>query len=324
MSTSPAPGAFPAPAPPDRVKVLYLAGWQRSGSTVLANILGEIDGFFSTGELYYLWDYVWFRNILCGCGAPFWSCPLWGEVVQRAYGGRSGVDGSRMRELARSAGRTRHLPLLLMPGNRPVLTRHLQTYLANLERLYLAIQHTTNCRVIVDSSKWPSYGYFLGLIDVVDLYVAHLVRDPRAVAQSWLSNKLLPDRESPEFMYRSPLNSSARWTTWNLASEAFWRRRRDRYVLLRYEDFVDDPQGAVQRVLGLVGEQPAALPFVSEREVDLGVNHTVSGNPNRFDVGRVPLRPSADWRTTVRYRDRATVTAVTAPLLRRYGYGLRP
>jgi hypothetical protein len=229
-----------------------------------------------------------------------------------------------MRAAALGAGRTRHLPLLLLPGTRPVQARLLRSYLANLDLLYQAIRSTTGCRVIVDSSKWPSYGHLLDLVDGVDLYVVHLVRDPRAVARSWTSRKLLPDRQTPEFMHRSPVNSSTRWLTWNLASEAFWRRRPGRYLRLRYEDFLESPRAAVQQILDLLGEPAPVLPFVAERAVELGVNHTVSGNPNRFDIGRVVIQPEVDWRTTLGYRERVAVTALTAPLLRHYGYGLRP
>jgi hypothetical protein len=30
----------------DKIKVLYIAGWGRSGSTILGNILGQVAGFF--------------------------------------------------------------------------------------------------------------------------------------------------------------------------------------------------------------------------------------------------------------------------------------
>ena len=308
----------------NRVKVLYIAGWQRSGSTVLSNILGQIEGFFVTGELYYLWDYVWFRDILCGCGDRFSDCTVWNQVLESAFSGRDGVDGTEMRELALLAGRTRHLPLLLIPGVKRLLVSRLKTYLINLERLYLGIRSTTNSRVIVDSSKWPSYGYVLGMIPTVDLYVVHLIRDPRAVAYSWLCRKVLPDRERPEYMYRSLMNSSARWAAWNVAIETFWRRKTDRYLMLRYEDFVEEPQNAVRRILELLLEQDPKLPFVSEREVELRATHTVSGNPNRFDVGRVELRADEKWRTKMRYREKVAVTALTLPMLKRYRYTLRP
>ena len=36
------------------VKVLYVAGLGRSGSTILANTLGQVEGFFSGGELNFI------------------------------------------------------------------------------------------------------------------------------------------------------------------------------------------------------------------------------------------------------------------------------
>lgn len=55
----------------EKIKVLYLAGWSRSGSTILSNILGEINGFFSTGEITYIWQRGLIINKLCGCDLPF-------------------------------------------------------------------------------------------------------------------------------------------------------------------------------------------------------------------------------------------------------------
>ena len=56
------------------VKVLFLAGWGRSGTTIIDNILGEIDGFFSVGELYHLWGRGLVQERRCGCGVPPRQC----------------------------------------------------------------------------------------------------------------------------------------------------------------------------------------------------------------------------------------------------------
>jgi hypothetical protein len=155
----------------------------------------------------------------------------------------------------------------------------------------------------------------------VDLYVVHLVRDPRASAYSWLKKKRQPDRGELGLMdQHAPAKSSLIWDAWNGAAEAFWGRSPGRYVKLRYEDLVADPREALTRVLGLVGEEDARLPFVNGREVELRVSHTVAGNPNRFRVGTVKLQPDDQWRSEMRLRDRALVTALTIPGLIRHDY----
>ncbi|MBA3432215.1 MAG: hypothetical protein H0U16_12145, partial [Actinobacteria bacterium] len=61
--------AVDQPATPPPLKVLFIMGWTRSGSTILDNLLGEVEGFFSTGELHYLWRRGLLEGRLCSCGA---------------------------------------------------------------------------------------------------------------------------------------------------------------------------------------------------------------------------------------------------------------
>jgi hypothetical protein len=308
----------------DRVKVLYVVGLGRSGSTILSNSLGQIGGYFSAGELNFIWKHNVIENRLCGCGKPFRECPVWTRVMDEAFGGMDGVDAREMMRLQASGTRTRHIPLMLTERGRRRLAERLEKLLINYRRLYEAIGAVTDSRVIVDSSKEPAHGYAMSLVPDVDFYVLHLIRDPRAAAYSWLKKKPQPDSEEIEHMVRfSPAKSSALWDSWNASAEALWRRTPEKYLRLRYEDFVADPRASLRRILGLVGVT-AELPLAGEREVRLGVSHTVSGNPNRFDTGAVELRPDYEWISNMSPRDRTLVTALTLPLLPHYGYPITP
>ena len=123
---------------------------------------------------------------------------------------------------------------------------------------------------------------------------------------------------------KSPAESAILWDTWNASAQTLWRRTPEKYLRLRYEDFVADPRRSFERILGLLGEEDAEPPLASDREVRLGVSHTVSGNPNRFETGAVELRPDHEWISKMNPRDRALVTALTLPLLPRYGYPITP
>lgn len=305
------------------IKVLYIAGFGRSGSTLLGNVLGQVDGFVSVGEIRSVWEYGLIQNKLCGCGAPFDECELWRPVVDEAFGDVSKVDPQKMIRLREGWARTKHIPLMLTPPGRRLVERRLAEYLDALGRLYHAVRTVSGSRVIVDTSKFPSYGFALEMAPSVDLRVVHLVRDPRAVAYSWQRKRLHPDPENPEYMpTRSPVASAIRWTARNLATEALWRGYPERRLLLRYEDFVAEPQKAVGRVLELVGEETASRPHVGEHEVKLGVNHNVWGNPSRFQTGTVEIRPDKEWAHHMKPADRCLISLLTFPLLTRYGYPL--
>lgn len=310
----------------EKIKVLYVAGSGRSGSTVLGNLLGEIYGFFSAGELCYLWARL-MRGGACSCGASFPECEVWGPVLEEAFGSAQGVDVRAMHRVQRMSTRPRHIPLMLAPqGRRRLESVWERGYAKNLERIYRAMRSVTGDSVIVDSSKLPLYGYVLEGMPRVDLYVVHLVRDPRAVAYSWSrKKKSRPLTESLTFMpQHHPAQSSLEWDLCNAATEALWCRSPERYMRLRYEEFVARPRESVERILQLVGEESASLPFVGDREVRLGPNHNVGGNPSRFETGTVELRPDREWTFQMRPRARATVTSLTLPLLGRYGYPRSP
>jgi hypothetical protein len=302
---------------------LYVAGFGRSGSTLLGNVLGQVDGFVSVGEIRNIWLHGLIQNKVCGCGVSFKECAMWQPVLDEAFGGMDQVDPRRMIRLRESWARTKHIPLMLVPPGRRLMQRRLAEYLDDLEKLYRAVLTITGARVIVDTSKFPSYGFAVGMVPSVDLHVVHLVRDPRAVAYSWMRKKLQPDPETPEYTpQESPTGTSLRWMARNLGTEALWRRSKERYLKLRYEDFVAEPRRSIERALELVGEEATPLPHVGEHEVKLGGNHNIWGNPNRFQTGLVRLRPDDEWAFRMRPEDRRLITALTFPLLARYGYPL--
>lgn len=306
-----------------RRKVLYLAGWQRSGSTILANMLGQLPGFFSAGELYYFWPHAAKDKVLCGCGAHFRECELWCDVMQHAFG-ETGVDPDRMKQLGGAGLRTRKIPQLAFTKPRRRILNSLTEYAETVDRLYSAIADTTGCDVIVDSSKWPPYGLLLSEMSAFDVYVLHLVRDPRAVAHSWQRRRPRPDRGGTPFMPRTARSSSARWLAWNAAIEAYWKPSSGRYIRVRYEDFVADPAATAQKILDMLGKSSLKVEVSPDREVFLDVCHTVDGNPVRLQTGLVRLKKDDEWETAMSLQAKLTVTSMTLPLLLRYRYSLMP
>ena len=301
----------------EKIKILYIAGNGRSGSTILHDILGQIDNFFAIGELRYVWERGLVKNRLCGCGSPIQKCEHWKAVLNEAYGGLAHIDAAKMSRLTESF-RIQHLPLIWIPSLRQKKLSYLREYLDTLGKLYQAIQSITGCRVIVDSSKTPSYGYLLRLIPNVELYVLHFMRDSRAVAYSWTKKKLF---QPGDYMARkTPFESAIQWSLRNLTTEIFLPRTANRCMTIRYEDFVNHPKESVAGILNLLGEEGANLPFLEDHTVELKVNHSVFGNPVRFQTGPVHLRLDEQWKKKMKGMHKTTVTAVTWPLLLRYQY----
>jgi hypothetical protein len=78
-----------------RVPILYIGGHGRSGSTILAQTLGQIPGFVNVGEVWQVWYRGFRENERCGCGQPFYSCEFWRAVGDEAFGGWDNIDVTR-------------------------------------------------------------------------------------------------------------------------------------------------------------------------------------------------------------------------------------
>ena len=308
----------------DPVKVIYIAGDSRSGSTLLGLMLGQLPGFFCAGEVRYLPQRGLMENQLCGCGAAFGDCLFWHRAIQAGFGG---LD----------AGMARHLYRLQLVVDQPrsvfrnaffsprrftaSYRRHRQQYLRHLGRLFSGIRQATDCEFVVDSSKVPSHGMMLGSMAGIDLHVIHMVRDCRAVAFSMLRRKRRPDIRGVD-MYMAtypPWRAALRWVMTNAACERL-KLVGGGCSFVRYEDLISDPVATIRVLLNDLGWPHPSLDFISGMKVHLAPNHTVAGNPMRFRSGDVDLILDEQWRDQMPPRQVWPVTIVSGHQMRRYGY----
>jgi Sulfotransferase domain len=312
---------------PEQVKVLYIAGKGRSGSTLLSSLLGQLPGFFNAAAMSKLWVWGLVENYRCGCGLPMQECPTWRAVLTEADALLEGtdippIDSARIdRDQAAAVRWPKTLQLLrAKPGPHPRWPE-LDRYTAAVSAVYRAIGHVTGARVIVDSSKTPIEPVALGLVDGVDVRIAQVVRDPRAVVYSWQRSRVYSDRDEVQYMprFRSPF-TIASWLTRNLMVEVIGRRQAVEVV--RYDDMARDPAAVLRQIAEFVGEPAGDLEFLTSDAATLAPTHSVGGNPVRMSSGAIKIEPDEEWRTHIARRDRM-VSAIALPLLHHYGLPVR-
>lgn len=303
------------------VLVLFIAGLGRSGSTVLERTLDRLPETVAVGELTHLWERGLGADESCGCGQPFSRCEFWHDVGQVAYGGWGQVDLDRVLDTFRAVERTRHVPRLVLDDGQGRFAARLRALRRLLGRLYWAIREVSGERIVIDSSKDPSYAYVLRGIEPIDLRVVHAIRDSPAVAYSWSKVVSRPDALDTEMARWTVAQTARWWTVQNLLADAL-RLTGVPVTRVRYEDFVADPVREISRVCLLVDLAPDArlLAELAAGTVDLTSNHSVSGNPMRFTVGGVPIRRDEAWRTAMSTADIRRTLALTAPTRARFGY----
>lgn len=311
-----------------RPLLVYILGWGRSGSSILANILGSMPGSASLGEVRYLWDRGILENGICGCGEPFSECDFW-PGLETSDGRLGDMDHDRARALTRSIGsgaRRTQIPALHSAKSRASYFERNHADLDLLMELYSDAFEKSGSRVLVDASKSPFYALNLLHPDrPFDVAFLHLVRDPRAVLYSWKKTKQRGDSSDDQLFPRySSVRSLLQWALVNSRCERFEQLAPDRYFQVRYEDFADNWHAALLSGAGALFEPAQGDATVEDgRAAIVHAQHSISGNPSRFDLGEVRLKPDTSWSDAVTRMDRNLAAMICGPVAGRYGYSMR-
>lgn len=308
-----------------RPHVVFVVGTARCGSTILGSTLGQLDGWFSAGEVSHLWDRGMDSDGQCACGSPVQECSIWGTVL---------ADGARLESpLPLSDYRQSSVPFWgVAPSDAQRLQKQLRarklsasdtTQYADLRwQVYQSVARVTGARVIVDTSKHVADASALAARADRDRHVTllHMVRDPRAVGYS--AKKRRNDRGSWSGVLGA-LRVALWWGKRNLAADRLasrWPVHRTRR--LRYEDFAAAPDLTAEGLSEWVTGEGADVAFIDEGTLKTAANHQVSGGYVRSEVSNVEIRPDLAWRSELPTAERWVIAAAAWPLMRQYGYQL--
>lgn len=303
-----------------KLRILFIAGASRSGSTLLDRIFGSMPQYASLGEVHNIWKRGFQENQSCGCGRTFSDCESWSAVRSHlTFSNDKGVEGLLQDQV--KVVRNRNIPFMTRPGAGWLESR--TRYMQALRELYESVAAESSSEIIVDSSKRAAHGFLLASDPSLDVSTIHLVRDSRAMAFSAMRKKAKLDagREGMLMAQLSARQSASGWNRQNLACELFATRHKQT-ARLRYEDLVNHPAAELVRATDAL-DLPLDLGWLQGKTADLNTAHTVSGNPMRLKAGPVVLRLDDEWQDSMNRRDRRLVTAITSPLLIKYGYSLK-
>lgn len=307
----------------DPIKIAYIGGSPRSGSTVLAHLTARAFDGVVVGELKDIWQRGPLENQRCSCGQLFRACDFWVDVGDQAFGGWDSLPLEHLVALQRRIDRFRTLPQLLAPK----LTRHrdpsfhaeLDAYRETLGALYRAVLERSGCSFVVESSKHPAQAFVLGTSADLEPKVIHLVRDSRGVAWSFQKQVARPEVADGRLMPQAvPAKAAWQWMLNNLPFHLLWTRGVPQ-LTVRYEFYTREPLRALEQIGRLLG-RPSTLLSTSELKLDFADEHSLGGNPVRFKKGALDLRIDEEWRSAMRWPDRLRTSAITLPLLAAYGY----
>ena len=303
------------------IRVGYIMGAGRSGSTVLDCILGNHDRIESVGELCNLPDSGWLNGEYCSCGQPGNVCPFW-QAVRRQWAQRVGhedVEGFSARQ--RRYGRFLAVPCLLKDRNSN--SARFREYCRETYAVFKAIQSVSGKPIIVTSSKGPARALALSMVPGLDVRLIHLVRDARGVAYSSAKafKKDITGGVQWDLSSVPVWKTALLWGLYNVESECVRRMMKpSASIRLRYEDIMTEPAAALRRIGVLLDVDAAPLVQRLDDGGDFGFGHAVAGNRVRM-AGKIRLWHDQQWKSHLTAEQKRTVCRLAGLIMSRYGYG---
>lgn len=293
-------------------KIIYIAGYGRSGSTVVDIMLGMHPEIFGSGEISTMCRHVWKENEYCACGDRLKDCAVWAPVMERWTQQYRPDDYFALQRAVEPL----FAPTRMIGGSR------LDAFLTQSRAMFSAIRAETGQQIILDSSKAPGRALALARDPSVDLRVIHLVRDARAVAHA-LGRTIPVDVAKgvqKKIVPRSPLRTALRWRMYNSAAETLCARLPSAHsVRVRYEDLTRDPMTELTRISAAIGVDLSATAQQIAGGAKIVPAHQMAGSRLRMK-GPMALRYDNAWDLQMPNAARKKVEMIAGAQLRRYRY----
>ena len=216
------------------MKVIYLVGMGRSGSTLLDILLDAHSRIRALGGVRRLAHYA--RKHPCPCGAPtFWDCSFWSQVNE-------GLQSRLGRDLV----------------TLDVHARDDETFREHNRTLFEVVSEVSGVPFVTDNSKSVIRLRRLMAAPDIDVIPVHVLRDPRGRAQSLRKRK--NQNYIPTFSYS------------HRSLRLYFLLRNQPHIVVNYEKLAYDPEvqlGKLMDRLGL-GLEPAQLQWADMPHHNIG------------------------------------------------------
>jgi len=300
-------------------KIIYIMGHSRSGSTIFDIMLSNASNVIGVGELINLESLGFIKNEYCSCGNRIDECNFWSKIKKDMVS--DGFDDfEKQHNLIKSVdGHKRHFYEYLekTKGSKEKVNNYLDYY----KHLFSLIIKNSNSNCVVDSSKMPTRGYFLSLMEEFDVYILHIVRDPRAVCWS-MYKPLKKDLENgvQKNIPGTPIIKTIKtWLGNAWMSLKVKKQFNNNYMLINYDRLIQDNETVLDEISKFTNVDFSEVAKMIKRDDEFTKFHTVAGNRLRM-AEKIKLTYDDSWKKNLSLWQKFCITLLTLPLLKKFGF----
>jgi len=285
--------------------IVYIAGYGRSGSTLLARILGSHDNIVTVGELINFLNLIDCDDSVCSCGEKIQHCMFWSGIIQKFRNDFSNISElvgihERYESFSSFFSHIFERNACKKTGYRDSTQHLIGSIFQNLP---------DNIHYIVDSSKTTWSRFFrpiaLSKIGSQHVKVIHIVRDGRGCMWSMIKGTdtgLLRGTGLNQHSSFPVFRTAVHWPFANLGGHFFqaFNPSKD-YCRIRYEDLVENPAricATLGEFLGVCFDQQVEM-ILKGGEIQPG--HLIAGNRMR-SFKKIRIKADVEWKKQLKLR----------------------
>ena len=295
-----------------KVKVIYVVGGGRSGTTILSFIIGSAGEVFNAGELKYFNDIRDMENPTiqamgnrCSCGADADKCKFWVDIERKL--------GEKV-SLYKPGGILQRLKLalrLLFPLCTAIFNgeENFDDYRLFATILEQARAFNPQVEYVLDVSKSLDRLIALRADRRLDIRVLYIVRDGRGYINAYRNTH-------GKCFFRWLLQ----WIVVNLMTRYYLKREKIDYFYLSYEQFCDQPGKYLEEINRLFG---ISIPVKNYAQaVRKTLFHVRTGNPLKGTINNFKgVVKDQKWQRELPWLHRWLATILIYPFNRWWVYG---
>ena len=296
----------------EKIKVVFLIGSGRSGSTLIDLIVNMNPNVFGVGEISN-----WNRKVFdeyCACGEIVKTCPFWSKVILTLGWSKNDFATYKNYQYQFDAPKKGSV----FDINDYAKSAGFDDYISKSNKIFRAISDQNENRVLFDSSKSPQRAFNLSKSNLLDVKIIHLMRDPRGVVWSYKKSfvKDVKGGLQRDMKGTSLLKAVYSWMATNSRAFTTIKSTDVPALSVKYEKFCANPDHEINRILAFVlGEQPKSQ--IDLNESIKTKSHTVAGNRLRMKKNII-IKPDFAWKTNLNFIQKTFIYSLTFPLLKKF------
>lgn len=296
---------------------MFIAGYGRSGSTLLCAILGGLENTVSVGELSRIFRY-YKASRKCACSKELSACEFWKAVMDEFTRRVPDISIDEADDITTRVESYNNW-FLLKFRNSEIEANYRRVWTNMLD----AIFEISGKSVIVDASKSSSIACnrVAALSRIANLSQVHLVRDPRAVTSSTLeAQKRRLERHGIKPAPMRAARTLASWFSTNVYIHICVRLGLMKVdARTSYESLTNNPVTAFEKLGKSLGIGMTPIIDKIGSGDTFPADHIFSGDLQRMHGDYAIKQIAAKW-PNVLSRSQVLMCSVTYPLARSYGY----